>query len=63
MKETIRRAVPNQNVGLSTVRTKKNDQELLPISFIFMLRKTFPVAWANMVRINTNTVFRREILL
>jgi hypothetical protein len=58
----MRRAVPNQRVGLSTARAKKVGQLLLPISFIFMLRKTFPVAWANMDRISTTMVFLKEAL-
>jgi hypothetical protein len=59
--ETIRRAVPNHKVGLSTASDTKRSQRLLPISFIPVLRKTFPAAWAKIAGINTRMVFFREV--
>lgn len=57
IKETIRRAVPSQRVGLSMARGRRASRWVSPISFIRMLRKTFPTAWANMTGINTAIVF------
>jgi hypothetical protein len=59
-KEMIKKRVPNQRVGLSTARGKRTNQLPLPISFIFMLRRTFPAAWANMAGINTAMVFLKK---
>jgi hypothetical protein len=40
----MRRAVPNHKAEFSTARGISGSQWLLPISFIVMLKRTFPAA-------------------